>query len=117
MLPLTGCMCLSMPRAEPWEELAGRPSLGLLATRGADVAILVADTLADLKLPAELAPGVIAYAMQDVISDAQPAHFDDWPEVSRAAAALTRDRLSDYIAAQAAGGPLVPLPQTHDRRP
>jgi hypothetical protein len=117
MLPLTGCLCLSMPRAAPWEELAGRPSLGLLATRGADVAILVADTLADLKLPAELAPGVIAYAMQDVINEAQPAHFDDWPEVSRAVAALTRDRLSDYIAALAAGGPLVPWPQTQDRRP
>jgi len=108
MLPLNGCICLAMPRAQPWEVLIGRPSLGLLATRGADVAILVADTLASLEMPAEIAPGVIAYAMQEVMDQARPAHFDDWSEFSRAAIAVSRDTLVDYIAAQAAGGPLLP---------
>jgi hypothetical protein len=117
MLPLTGCLCLAMPDAHPWESLIGRPSLGLLATRGADVAILVADTLASLKLPAELAPGVIAFAMQEVMDHAQPSHFDDWTEFSRAALAVPRDRLVDYIAAQAAGGPLQPARSADNRHP
>jgi hypothetical protein len=107
-LPWNGCLCLLMPRAVPWETLGGRPSLGLLATRGADVSILVADALAALNMPSELAPGVIAYAMQEVMDQARPAYFDDWAEFSRAAAAISRDVLTDYIAAQAAGGALLP---------
>jgi hypothetical protein len=109
VLPLNGCVCLTMPRAQPWESFTGRPAMGLLATRGADVTILVAETLAALELPAELAPGVVAFAMQEVIDRAQPAHFDDWPEFSRAVSAVTRDQLVDYIAALTSGGPLMSI--------
>jgi hypothetical protein len=116
VLPLNGCVCLAMPRAAPWESLIGRPSLGLLATRGADVAILVADTLASLKMPSEIAPGVIAFAMQEVMDQARPSHFDDWSEFSRAARTMPRDMLVDFIAAQAAGGPLLAARSTHDRQ-
>jgi len=108
MMPLTGCLCLAMPRAQPWETLIGRPALGLLATRGADVGILVADTLKSLDMPAEIAPGVMAFVMQEVVEQARPAYFDDWTGFSRAARAIPRDRLVDYIAAQAAGGALRP---------
>jgi hypothetical protein len=108
-LPLNGCVCLTMPRAQPWESFTGRPAMGLLATRGADVTILVAETLAALELPAEIAPGVVAFAMQEVIDRAQPAHFDDWPEFSRAVSAVTRDQLVDYIAALTADGPLMSI--------
>jgi hypothetical protein len=106
-LPLTGCLCLTMPAAGPWETLMGRPALGVLATRGADVGILVAETLATLKMPAEIAPGVIAYVMQEVVDEARPAYFDDWTGFIRATRAVTKDRLADYIAAQAAGGALM----------
>ncbi len=115
VLPLNGCVCLVMPRAAPWESLIGRPSLGLLATRGADVAILVADTLASLKMPAEIAPGVIAFAMQEVMDQARPSHFDDWSEFTRAAKAVPHGTLVDFIAAQAAGGPLLPAKSGQDR--
>jgi hypothetical protein len=114
-LPIDGCLCLAMPRALPWETLIGRPALGLLATRGADVAILVADTLSSLKMPAELAPGVIAFVMQEVVDQARPSHFDDWPEFSRAATAVSHERLVDYVAAQAAGGALQLARQSQDR--
>jgi hypothetical protein len=117
MLPFSGCLCLAMPGPVPWEILGGRPSLGLLATRGADVSIIVADTLAALDLPAQIAPGVIAFAMQEVLDQARPAHFDDWSGFSRAASALTRDSLVDYIAAQTAGGPLLPATSFDDRHP
>jgi hypothetical protein len=116
VLPLTGCVCLVMPAVGPWEALGGRPSLGLLASRGADVSILVADTLASLDIPAKVAPGVIAYAMQDVIDLAQPAHFDDWSGFSRAASSIPRNTLVDYIAAQTAGGPLVPAAPSDNRQ-
>jgi hypothetical protein len=114
-LPWNGCMCLLMPRAVPWETLAGRPSLGLLATRGADVAILVAEALAASNMPAEIAPGVIAYAMQEVVDQARPSYFDDWLEFSRATIAISRDVIGDYIAAQAAGGALLPA-RSNDSR-
>jgi hypothetical protein len=116
VLPLNGCVCLAMPRANPWEPLSGRPSLGLLATRGADVSILVAEMLASLNMPAEIASGVIAYAMQEVVDHARPAYFDDWPEFSRAAAAVSRDTMVDFIAAQAAGGPLLPARSAANRQ-
>ena len=117
ILPVTGCVCLAMPSAQPWEFLAGRPSLGLLASRGADVSIHVADTLAAFGLPAQIAPGVIAYAMQEVMDQARPAYFDDWSGFSRAASALSRDNLIDYIAAQTAGGPLLPATRSENRHP
>ena len=56
MLPLERMRVPRDAAGAPWESLAGRPSLGLLATRGADVSILVADTLASLGLPAQIAP-------------------------------------------------------------
>jgi hypothetical protein len=114
-LPLDGCACLAMPRPAPWELLAGRPAQGLLATRGADVSIIVADTLAALDLPAPIAPGVVAFAAQEALYQARPAHLEDWSGFSRAASALSRDALVDYIAAQTAGGPLLPSAQTVDR--
>jgi hypothetical protein len=109
VLNLTGCLCLEMPAAIPWEERTGRPATGQLATRGADVALQVADLLASLHLPASLAPGVVAYAMQDVADQAQPSHFDDWDDFSRAVRDLPRERLIDYISALAADGPLMPM--------
>jgi hypothetical protein len=111
-LQLDGCLCVQMPRAGPWESLAGRPATGQLATRGADVALRVAEALAELRLPASLAPGVIAYAMQDVVETARPAYFDDWPAFERAAREIPRERIDDYVAALAADGPLIPLPLT-----
>ena len=117
LVPVTGCICLGMPAARAWEFYSGRPSQGLLATRGADVSVIVADTLAALGLPAQIAPGVIAFAMQEVLDQAQPAHIDDWSGFSRAASAISRDSLIDYIAAQTAGGPLLPATVTEDRQP
>lgn len=113
--PLDGCLCLRMPGADPWEMHAGRSSTGHLMTRGADVALRVAEFLAELKLPASLAPGVLAYAMQDVLDGAQPAFFDDWPTFERTARHLPRERLIDFVAALSAGGALIPVTQ-HDTR-
>jgi hypothetical protein len=107
-LPLTGCLCLEMPHPAAWEDFGGR-SMAVLATRGADIALQIADTLAALELPASLAPAIGAFATHDVIEHAQLAYQDDWQEFGRAARELPRERMFDYIAALTAGGPLVPV--------
>ncbi len=112
-LPLTGCLCLQMPRARAWEELSGRPAQGAMSTRAADVSILVAEALATRGLPAALAPGVVAFAMQDALDDARPAYFDDWSGFTTAVTALPAAKLDDYIAALTAGGPLIPVAGTN----
>jgi hypothetical protein len=111
-LPLSGCPCLQMPRAAAWEDLSGRPAQGIMATRAADVALLVADALAARKLPASLAPGIVALAMQDVLDAAHPSYYDDWSGFTTAAATLPAAKLDDYVAALTAGGPLLPVPRT-----
>ena len=105
-LPLTGCLCLAMPRPRPWEENAGYAS-ALLGTRAADVALRVAEMLAETKLPASLAPALVRYTMQDVLDHARLSRPGDWNEFGRAARGLPRERLADEISALAAGGPLV----------
>jgi hypothetical protein len=116
-LPATGCMCLEMPRRVSWEFLAGRPSVGLLASRGADVALLIAEELAERQLPAALAPSLLAFAMQDALDATQPAYFDDWSEFGRAAQSIPKERFLDYVAALTAGGPLLPLETNNGKRP
>lgn len=116
-LSLTGCLCLEMPRRAPWEFFAGRPSVGLLASRGADVALRIAEHFAELRLPSALAPGVLAFAMLDALDGAQPAYFDDWSEFGRAAQSIQRERLHDYVAALTSGGPLLPMPTDNGKRP
>jgi hypothetical protein len=104
-----------MPSAEPWEARAGRTASGHLATRGVDVGLRVAEFLSEAKLPTALAPRILAYAMQDVLDQAQLAYFDDWPTFERTARDLPRERLIDYVAALAAGGALIPVIQPETR--
>ena len=115
-LTLNGGLCLAMPRRGQWESLSGRPAAGILSTRGADVGLLVAEALARLRLPASLAPGVAAFAMQDVLDATQPAYFDDWSQFGRAATTISNDRIVDYVAALTAGGPLLP-PTENGKQP
>jgi len=106
-LPLTGCLCLTIPERGPWEDLRGYAS-PVLATQGADISLRIAETLSALKLPAALAPALAGFVAQDVIDHAPLADADDWAEFGRTVRDLPRERMFDYIAALTAGGPLVP---------
>ena len=108
-LPATGCLCLQMPQPTPWENLSGRPSVGLLGALAADIGVLLAVELSERKLPAALAAGLVGYAMQAALDAAQPAYLGDWSQFGHAAASVGRDTIEDYISAMAAGGPLVPV--------
>jgi hypothetical protein len=107
-LPLTGCLCLTMPDPNPWEDLRGYGS-AVLGTRGADISLRIAETLSSLNLPAALAPALAGFVIQDVIDHAQLADPDDWQEFGWAVQDLPRERMFDYIAALTAVGPLVPV--------
>jgi hypothetical protein len=113
----TGCLCLEMPRPTDADHLIGRPVSGMLGARGPEVALRVAEALAEDNMPASLAPGVLAFAMQDVLDAARLAYQDDWTEFSRAARELDKDQIADYISALAAGGPLIPPRVNSDKRP
>jgi hypothetical protein len=49
-------------------------------------------------------------AVQDFIDEVRPTDDGDLLSLSRAAAAITRERIEDYIAAATATGPLMPEP-------
>ncbi len=107
-LPLTGCLCLAMPSHSSWEDLTGYAA-PVLGTYGADVPLRLAETLADLKLPAILASALAGFVTQDVIDHAQLGYPDDWQQFGRAVIDIPRSRMSDYVAALAVAGPLIEI--------
>ena len=45
--------------------------------------------------------------MLDFVDEVRATDLDDWLSLVRAAAAVPRDRIEDYVAAAAADGPLI----------
>lgn len=104
-----GCLCVLPPPAVYPEAIAGRPADGIVGAHSADLMFRVAELLTELKVPAPLAPSVLAYAMRDYIDGVRPAHPADVDAFARQAPALTRSMVEDYIGAIAAIGPLLPV--------
>ncbi|MDH4064788.1 MAG: hypothetical protein OEW19_10355, partial [Acidobacteriota bacterium] len=90
----------------PWDELAGRPDTGVLATQVPDLALRLAEATARKHVPAALIPALLLYATQDYWHEVEARFVDDWPAMVRGAAALPDTRIEDYIAALGSGGPL-----------
>jgi hypothetical protein len=104
----SGCLCSRVMPPGSWPVLAGRPQLGLAPSILPDLNFQIAIRLKELGLPASLAKVVLSAAMQDFIDEARPSDDGDWLTLSRAARAVTRERVEDYIAAATATGPLMP---------
>jgi hypothetical protein len=102
------CLCLAAPVPGREAVLVGRPQLGLLASAVADVNLHVAEALSRLRLPAALARGVLAAALQDYLDQVRPLHHNDWLTLVRAAQAIPDERIADYVAALTADGSLTP---------
>lgn len=101
------------PQPAAWEEFAGRPMNGQLATRVPDLVLRVALELSQRQLPALLAPGVVTVATNDLLYEAQPAYHDDWLAIVRYVLDLPAERFSDYISSLTAGGPMRPAGKTN----
>jgi hypothetical protein len=107
-LAVDGCVCTELLAPGAWTTGMGRPQIGLLPAYVADLNLHVLLTLRELHLPAALARGVLAAAMQDYIDEVKPIEADDWLTLVRAAQKVPRERIEDYVAALTADGPLVP---------
>ena len=101
------CVCLEAPTLGRAAIVVGRHQFGLLAAEVADVNLHVAEVLRARGLPASLAPGVLAAAIQEYIDRVRPMHPSDWLTLVRAAQAIPEDRLDDYVAALTTNGPLA----------
>jgi hypothetical protein len=102
-----GCICSRMTAPGLWATLVGRPQPGLLVAAVADLNLRVAEVLAELGLPAGLARSVLSYAVQDFVDRVPVLHADDWLTRVRAAQALSREQIEDYVSAVTVEGPLV----------
>jgi hypothetical protein len=107
-LETEGCLCLRVPRPGMRETLAGRFGTALMAEQFTDLQLRVAEALADLGLPAQLARSVMAIATRDVLDTYRPAYIDDWTALVTAVRRLSDGRILDYVSALTSGGPMVP---------
>jgi hypothetical protein len=117
-LASSSCPCTHLVSPSDWPLLDGRPQLGLMASAMSDLNLHVAVTLHDLSVPAGLAQPVLEAAVQEFIESVAPTDPNDWWTLARAAQAVPRERIEDYIATTAAvGGALVPDDDTADFEP
>jgi hypothetical protein len=82
----------------------------------AELNLHVAAALAEMHLPAALMKSVLSFAVQDFVDRVPLLHADDWLTRVRAAGALPREQIEDYIAAATVEGPLVPDTNAATRR-
>jgi hypothetical protein len=104
-----GCLCPRLGHPAPADTLAGRPTDGRFAALAPDLHLRAAELLAEMGLPARLAPAILALAVQDLVDEAEPAYLDDVLGIARFARGLTRTRMEDYVAALVGQGPLLPV--------
>jgi hypothetical protein len=95
-----------MPGPASWEDYAGRSEAGQITTQVPDLTLRLIEETARLRLPAELVPSLLAFALEDYWHDVRARFADDWPRLVRQAAAVPSSRINDYVAALAGGGPL-----------
>jgi hypothetical protein len=117
-LASSSCPCTHLVSPSDWPLLDGRPQLGLMASAMSDLNLHVAEALHALSVPAGLAQPVLEAAVQEFIESVAPTDPNDWWTLARAAQAVPRERIEDYIATTAAvGGALVPDNDTADVEP
>jgi hypothetical protein len=101
-----GCLCARVAPPGRWTLAVGRPRNGLLSASVSDLTLRVALSLSGAKLPAALAPGVLAAATQDFVDGVKLLHRNDWLTLARFSQVVMA-RFDDYVAALTADGPLV----------
>ena len=108
---IDGGLRLRLPRAIPADEGAGRPPEPEVAGQFVDLSLRVALHLSERRLPASLAPSVIAALLPDLLSEARPVAPDDRAGLDAWVRSLSRERLDDAVASLAGRGPLQPAPR------
>ena len=70
----------------PWDQLAGRPDMGVLATQVPDLTLRLVEATAEKGVPAALIPALLLFATQDYWHEVEARFADDWPAMVRGAA-------------------------------
>jgi hypothetical protein len=82
-----------------------------VAAQFVDLGLRVALHLSERRLPASLAPSVVASLLPDLLSEARPVAPDDRAGLDAWVRALPRERLDDAVASLSGRGPLQPAPR------
>jgi hypothetical protein len=107
--PIDGAWALRFPGPDATDAVAGRQASAYLPGRFADLTLRLAETMAELHVPAPLTREVLRNALQRFVDEVRPAYPDDWLALVRYADALTRAQVEDYVyGLTVADGPLVP---------
>jgi hypothetical protein len=107
----SGSLRLRIPPPRPFDDHAGRQPEDLLPIHVPDLALRVAVELARRRLPASLAPYLLAYLVQDAVDGASPVSSDDWLALAGFARELPAESFDDYLSALTGAGPLVAAPE------
>ena len=111
MWSVRGQLAGRFPWHQPWTTLAGRKGVRLVPGLVPDLAIVVAESLAALKLPARLSVGVLSVATQDLLDTVRVNHDDDWMALVDGVRQIAGRSFEDYVANLTYDGPLIPLVQ------
>ena len=105
-IPVDGSFRTRLLAVDAWENFSGRPPTGRLAAMVPDLNLRVAEVLADRRLPAALAPALLAAAVQSLVDEVQPAYSDDRLAFVSYVRSIPETRFDDFISSLA-GGPLM----------
>jgi hypothetical protein len=108
LVGVTGQWSTRLPRPRAWEDVTGHSGSGLLASQVVDLNIRTAQWLAETRLPAALARGMLSVAMLEFVDTVPVAHPDDWSALVHYVRTLPASRFEDYMAALTVDGPLRP---------
>jgi hypothetical protein len=103
-------LCPRLPAPVPLDEKVGRLPQPALAEDFVDLQLRVAVHLSERRLPARLAPALVAALLPDLLDKARPLRPDDRLGLEAWVGALPRERLDDAVAALAGTGTLQPVP-------
>jgi hypothetical protein len=109
-----GCLCLQLPRREPWEIVAGRWGSGMLMSTFPDLNLRLAELLSEMQMPASLLGPVLASATLDFVTTTISRDEDDRRGLIEYVNTLDRERFEQYLALLTTDGPLVPLDAVED---
>jgi hypothetical protein len=112
----SGCLCTRLP-VPSWEQRGQPADHGLASELVAEPALRVMQELSRRRLPAVLAPAVLAIFVTELIEQASLPHMLDVEGIAAWVRQVPSGRFDDYIAAVAARGPLVPVQTTGGSAP
>jgi hypothetical protein len=97
-----------LPPPRPLDDARGRAPEPLLGESFADLGLRVAEFLAERRLPACLAPALVAALLPELFAEARPLALDDRLGLDAWVRSLPRERLDDAVASLVGRGPLQP---------